>query len=71
MFKDAATTTAKRLAYIINLSLQPGSVPMKWEAAKASYTAFQKRLHGWAWQLQAYIYTRSNRSLGECVRYAC
>ena len=35
MFKDAATITAKRLAYIINLSLQPGSIPMKWEAAKA------------------------------------
>ena len=34
MFKDAATIITKPLAYIINLSLQSGSVPLEWKAAK-------------------------------------
>ena len=34
MFKDAATIITKPLAYIINLCLQSGSVPMEWKAAK-------------------------------------
>ena len=34
MLKDAATIITKPLAYIINLSLQSGSVPMEWKAAK-------------------------------------
>ena len=32
--KDAATTITKPLAYIISISLQSGSVPMEWKAAK-------------------------------------
>ena len=34
MLKDAATIIAKPLAYMINLSLQSGSVPIEWKAAK-------------------------------------
>ena len=34
MLKDAATIITKQLAYIINLSLQSGSVAMEWKAAK-------------------------------------
>ena len=34
MLKDAATIITKPLAYIINLSLQSGSLPMEWKAAK-------------------------------------
>ena len=34
MLKDAATIITKLLAYIMNLSLQSGSVPMEWKAAK-------------------------------------
>ena len=34
MLKDAATIITKPLAYIINLSLQSGSVPIEWKAAK-------------------------------------
>ena len=34
MLKDAATIIIKPLAYIINLSLQSGSVTMEWKAAK-------------------------------------
>ena len=35
MLKDAATIIiTKPLAYVINLSLQSGSVPMEWKAAK-------------------------------------
>ena len=34
MLKDAATIITKPLAYIINLSLHSGSVPMEWKAAK-------------------------------------
>ena len=31
---DAATIITEPLAYIINLSLQSGSIPMEWKAAK-------------------------------------
>ena len=34
MLKDTATIITKPLAYIINLSLQSGSVPLEWKAAK-------------------------------------
>ena len=34
MLKDASTVITKPLAYIVNLSLQFGSVPMEWKAAK-------------------------------------
>ena len=34
MLKDAATIITKPLAYIINLSLRSGSVPLEWKAAK-------------------------------------
>lgn len=34
MLKDAAAVINKPLAYIVNLSLQSGSVPMEWKSAK-------------------------------------
>ena len=40
MFKDAATNITKPVAYIITFTLQSGSVPMEWKAAKVIHNTF-------------------------------